>query len=155
MTAGFGIFAGASAIMAERQAARQDQAAMEKFQALHQIPIAQVQIPLTAGAGVYQMPDLLAPKAGYMWSVRRLVGALFTAGTVTVYKNGFVSGGVLVGGEYLFTFPSAGTYTFGRGEILLDAGDNLIYTATGITGLAQVGGSADCFERWLLPKYLG
>jgi hypothetical protein len=153
---GFGVAASAVLQMGRSMNGQDDPSSPHGiFQMAHQIPIAPPQLTLTAGAGALQLPDLLAVKTGYMWSVRRLVGSLFTAGTVSVYKNGAVVGGVLIGGEPLFTFPSAGTYTFGRGEMLLDQGDSLCISATGITGSVQINGAADCFERWLLPKYIG
>jgi hypothetical protein len=151
---GFGVAAAAVLQMGQQDSDPALTPSGKMFLNLHQVPIIAPQIPLTAGAGAIQFADLLSPKAGFMWSLRRLVGTLFTAGTVTVYKNGYVAGGVAVGGEPLFTFPSAGTYTFGRGEILLDQNDQLVIAATGITGSVQINGSADCFERWLLPSYL-
>jgi len=153
---GFGVAAAAVLQMGQRQDGDPSVTPSGKmFLNLHQVPIVAPQMSLTGGAGSLQLADLLSPKAGFMWSVRRLVGSLFTAGTVTVYKNGAVVGGTAIGGEPLFTFPSAGTYTFGRGEILLDQNDQLVISATGITGSVQINGSADCFERWLLPAYLG
>jgi len=124
------------------------------FESMHQIPIGAIQVPITAGAGAFQMNDLLSPKAGFMWSIRRLTATLFTAGTVQVYKNGFVVGGAGVGGELVAPFATAGTSTFGRGEILLDQNDYLVIIAAGITGSVQIQGAADCIERWLLPDYL-
>jgi hypothetical protein len=128
------------------------------FQQMHQVPITAPDIPLTGGAGALQMADTLSPKAGFMWSVRRLACSGFTVGTVQVYKNGFVTGtapGVATGGELVAPFASAGVLTFGRGELLLDQNDQLIFSAATITGTIQIGGAADCFERWLLPDYLG
>jgi hypothetical protein len=131
------------------------------FEQLHQVPIGPQYIPIAAGAGVLQMPDQLAPKAGFMWSVRRLTVSGFTAGTVVAYKNGAVVGGAAVGGgEPMIPFAAAGVFTCGRGEELFDQNDQIIFVATGITlsaGFAgvQVNGAADCFERWLLPDYLG
>jgi hypothetical protein len=60
----------------------------------------------------------------------------------------------------MLPFASAGTFTFGRGEVLLDQNDQLILVCTGITlasgyGGVQLNGAADNFERWLLPDYLG
>jgi hypothetical protein len=129
------------------------------FEQLHQVPIAPPQIPLSGGTGALQMADLLSPKAGYMWSVRRLTASGFTAGTVMVYKNGYVDGApgtqTAVGGEPVLPFAQAGVATIGRGELLLDQNDQLIIIATGITGSVQINGAADNFERWLLPEYLG
>ena len=130
------------------------------FDQLHQVPVTAPGIPLSAGAGALQMADTLSPKAGYMWSLRRLSCVGYTAGTVNVYKNGAVVGGVAIGGELVAPFPTAGVFTFGRGEMLMDQNDQLIISASGITlasGYAgiQIGGAADNFERWLLPEYLG
>lgn len=133
------------------------------LQELHQTPIAPPQIPITTGAGVLQPTDLLGPMTGQYWSVRRLVSYGYSAGTVTVYRNatatGFGASAAAVG-EILFTFPQAGTYTFGRGEILLRPDDNLLMLATGITlssgySGVQVYGDADVFSTWLLPDYIG
>jgi len=160
---GFGVFASVAAQMATAATAGRPASAEDRrrrlFERMHQIPLGAIQIQLTAGAGAFQMPDLLAPKAGFMWSVRRLTASNFTAGTVQVYKNGYVLGGAAVGGELVVPFAGAGTSTFGRGEILLDQNDQLVIVASGITlaaGVAsvQIQGAADCFERWLLPEYL-
>jgi hypothetical protein len=117
------------------------------LQQLNQVPIVAPQISLTAGAGTLQLADLLGPRTGYHWSVRRLSLNGYTAGTVTVYKNAS-------GGEILLPTSAAGTYTFGRGEMLLEPSDQMVFVAAGITGYVQVGGAADCFESWLLPDYL-
>jgi hypothetical protein len=164
MTAGFGIFAGAQAQMASRQAERQSDAAMNLFQQLHQIPVGAIQVPISAGTGVYQMNDLLMPKAGYMWSVRRLTASGYSAGSVIAYKGGVVTGtganAAYSGGGEPFPFSAAGAATIGRGELLLDAGDALIIVCSTITlspGFpgVQINGAADCFEKWRLPEYLG
>jgi hypothetical protein len=154
---GFGVFAAVAASITGNDQTRMDAAIDRRrqlAQRMHQVPVGAIQVPLALGAGVFQMADLLSPKAGFMWSVRRLTGSLFSAGSVQVFKNGFTSGGAATGGELVVTFAAAGTQTFGRGEILLDQNDQLIIVATGITGSVQIQGAADCFERWLLPEYL-
>ena len=161
---GFGVAAGAVLAMGRQLAGGRDaegQARARAFERLHQVPIGAVQVPLTAGAGAYQMADLLSPKAGFMWGVRRLTASGVTAGTVVAYKNGSVVGGVYTGGgEPVVPFAAAGTETIGRGEVILDQNDQLVIVCTGITlaaGFAgvQINGAADCFERWLLPEYMG
>jgi len=162
---GFGIAAGAVASMGRAMSGDMPDAEGDRrsrlFERLHQVPIGAIQVPITAGAGAFQMNDLLMPKAGYMWSVRRLTASGYSAGTVVVYKGGFVSGGVYSGGgEPLVPFAAAGTTSLGRGAGLLDQGDPLIVVCTGITLVAgfagvQINGAADMFERWLLPEYLG
>ena len=164
---GFGVAAGAMALITGRP--RQQAGDHEyigsvppetdrRFERLHQIPFV-FQIPITAGAGVYQMNDFLMPKAGYMWSVRNLTASGYSAGSVVAYKGGVIVGGAYIGTGQPMPFAAAGAQTFGRGELLLDQGDALVFTATGITlstGYAgvQINGSADCFERWMLPRYL-
>jgi hypothetical protein len=144
-----------------RMTASQQHRRERLFEQLHQVPIGAIQVPITAGAGAYQMADQLSPKAGYMWSIRRLTASGYTAGTVIAYKNGSVVGGAYTGGgDPMLPFASAGTFTFGRGEVLLDQNDQLILVCTGITlasgyGGVQLNGAADNFERWLLPDYLG
>lgn len=130
------------------------------FRQLHQVPIGPQIIPITASAGNLDQVEAFGPKAGYMWSVRRLTTSGYSAGSVAGYKNGTITGGALAGGEPVAPFPAAGVLTFGRGELLLDQNDILIFAATGVTLNAnapgiQVNGAADNFERWLLPDYLG
>jgi len=130
------------------------------FRQLHQVPIGPQLITITTGAGNLDQVEAFGPKAGYMWSVRRLTTSGYSAGAVVGWKNGAVVGGTLLGGEPVAPFAAAGVFTFGRGELLLDQNDVLIFSATGVTLNAsspgiQVNGAADNFERWLLPDYLG
>ena len=161
---GFGVAASAMASIGQMMTAGQPRDAEERrrtlFQRMHQIPIGAIQVPIAATNGVYQMNDLLMPKAGYMWSVRALTASGYSAGSVIVYKGGVVVGGAYSGGgDPRAPFAAAATQTFGRGEFLLDQGDALVVVCSGITLNAnqpgvQINGSADCFERWLLPEYL-
>jgi len=160
---GFGIFAGVAATIGQRVADKyggtHDEQRRKHFETIKQIPIGMINIPISAGAGVFQMNDLLMPKAGYMWSIRRLTASGFTAGTVTAFKGGAIVGGAYTGGGDPFPFSVAGTATIGRGELLLDQGDALVFVATGITLAANqpgvlISGAADCFERWYLPFYI-
>src|SRR5215469_16316192 len=55
--------------------------------------------------------------------------------------------------------PQAGTFTFGRGEMMLQPDDTMVFVATGITTTTgfngpQIGGRADCFIQELQPEYL-
>lgn len=159
---GFGVAALAVAAMGRQPAGPYGPGGdyCDRAEQLHQIPIGAIQIPISAGAGVYQMNDLLMPKAGYMWSVRRLTASGYTAGSVIAYKGGAIVGGAYTGGGDPFPFSAAGALTIGRGELLLDQGDALVFVATGITlsagvGGIQINGAADCFERWKLPDYIG
>ena len=132
------------------------------YRQMHQVPIVVPPLIPSSGAGVVFSQDQMGPMTGFHWSVRRLAGWGWTAGTVTVYRNavqtGFGAAAALTG-EQLFTFPVAGTYTFGRGEILLEPDDSLYIACSGITLAAgaqavTIQGAADQFESWLLPDYL-
>jgi hypothetical protein len=162
-TGGFGVFASVAATMAKAAQHRytdSNDRRTQLFQRMHQVPIGAIQVPIAGGAGVFQMNDLLMPKAGYMWSVRALTASGYSAGSVIVYKGGMIVGGAYTGGgDPRSPFAAAATNTFGRGEFLLDQGDALIVVCSGITLNAnqpgvQINGAADCFERWLLPEYL-
>ena len=122
------------------------------YESMHQVPISAPQIPITAGAGTLQIYDGLGPTTGFCWSVRMLNAQGFSAGTINVYRN-------ISGGELLFTFPQAGTFTFGRGEMMLQPDDTMVFVAAGITTTTgfngpQIGGRADCFIQELQPEYL-
>lgn len=90
--------------------------------------------------------SLLAPPRGNCWSVRRLTAFGFTAGTVTVLIDGL---------EPVWVFSAAGSETWGRGELLLQPGQKLIVTFTGITGNVYLAGAADEFPFWYLQEYIG
>lgn len=129
---------------------------------MYQTPIAPQQIPVTGSAGLLASGDQMGPMTGYYWSVRRIVTYGYSAGSVTVYRNAVATGfgaNAAAIGEQLITFPQAGTYTFGRGEILLRPDDNMMLVAAGVTLAAGQGGitvygDADCFPSWLLSSYL-
>jgi hypothetical protein len=133
------------------------------YRELYQTPVVLPQIPVTAGAGVLQPTDSSGPMTGQYWSIRRLVASGYSAGSVAVYRNAVITGtgaAAAAAGEILFTFPQAGAYTFGRGEMLLSPDDFLVFVATGITLITgqsgvSILGAADCLAAWLLPEYIG
>jgi hypothetical protein len=160
---GFGMFAGVATAIGQRAADSIGNGSERKrkyLETIHQIPLGMIVVPISGGNGVFQMNDLLMPKAGYMWSVRRLTASGYTAGAVVAYKGGAVVGGAYTGWGDPFPFSAAGSATIGRGELLLDQGDPLVIVCTGITLAANqpgvlISGAADCFERWYLPEYIG
>jgi hypothetical protein len=131
---------------------RQEQQRQRAAQCIRQIPLVSPQMNLSAGgAGVIDIPDLLAAKTGYYWGVRRLTLSGFTAGTAVVYLNG-------TSGEPVAPYAEAATFTFGRGEVLMHPGDRLVVVASGVINsgdYVQLNGAADCFEQWYLPNYIG
>lgn len=128
-------------------------------QSLFQVPLTAI-VPITAGAGAVQLPDTMGPGAGFYWNLRRFTVQGFSAGTVLIYKNAPVVGGVVIGTpEVIVPVPQAGTQTLGRGEGLLNPTDAITIACSGITVAAgyagvQLNGVADCFPAWLLPDYL-
>ena len=121
-------------------------------QAMRQVPIQPQQIPLTLAGGtggILDVPDAyMLARTGYNASIRRLSAWGFSAGNVQVYLES-------PAGELLCPFSSAGVNTVGRGEMLLQPGERIVWVAAGITGFVQVGGSYDLFESWYLPYYIG
>jgi hypothetical protein len=132
------------------------------FTRMHQVPIIVPPLVPNTGNGVIFGQDAMGPNTGFHWSIRRLAATGWTAGTVIVYRNAIQTGfgaNAALTGEQLFTFPTVGTYTFGRGEMLLEPDDSLLIACSGVTLAAGAGniavqGSADQFESWLLPDYL-
>jgi hypothetical protein len=156
------IAAGFGADMAEKMGLDGPDRRHQLYMQMHQVPVSIPLLVPNTGVAVVVANDQMGPLTGYTWSLRRVMATGYTAGTVAIYRNaaqiGYGAAGQLVG-ELLFTFPQAGTYTFGRGEMLLSPDDSLSLLATGVTLSAgvtgiQVTGAADQFETWLLPDYL-
>ena len=106
------------------------------------------QITLTAGAGTLQDFNRFGCPLGYKLSIRRITAYGFTAGTVIAYTDS-------VNGEPVMPFPSAAVNTAGKGELLLNAMSQLVWSATGITGTVNVWAAGDLMEEWLWPWYIG
>ena len=104
----------------------------------------------SSGYTVLRRQPQLGPPAGFYWSVRRLTAYGFTAGTVVATIDNR-------NGEPVAPFPQEGVFTFGKGELLIHPGSQLIFSAlaSGITGTIQIYGAADMFESWYLPYYIG
>lgn len=102
-------------------------------------------IALTGGNGTLDVGGMFEPPRGLIWSIRRLSATGYTAGSVSVTIDGL---------EPVAPFPSAGVFYFGQGNLLLEAGHRLVFTATGITGAVNIFGRADQFPYWYLSEYL-
>jgi hypothetical protein len=115
---------------------------------VRQVPLF-MPVPLASGAGQFTgLIGVQGPPVGWYWSIRRLTAQGFTAGTVEVCESN-------AGGEVLVPFAQAGTFTFGRGEILLNPQSYLVLVAASITGTVTVFGKADAVPDWHLTRYLG
>jgi hypothetical protein len=90
-----------------------------------------VPMTLTAGAGSLGSAMMFGPRTGQFWSIHYMVASGFTAGTVSVYLNS-------ANGDLIYGFPSAGSATFGKGQMFLQPGDRFHFSATGITGTVAI-----------------
>ena len=102
---------------------------------------------LSAGAATVNTTTH-GPPQGYYWSIRRFTCQGFTAGSVDFYVDN-------TNGEMVMPFPAAAVNTIGKGELLLHPMQRLAYTAASITGTPIAWVTADIFETWLLPWYVG
>jgi hypothetical protein len=133
---------------------------MRQMNVIRQIPFAG-SIPIAGGFGALDQPDSMQAKAGFVWGVRRLTVQGFSAGTVTAYRNGYMTAATgLNPGEPVLPYPAPAVNTLGKGQLLLMPNDRINFGATGITlasgyGQIQIWGVADCMESWYLPYYLG
>jgi hypothetical protein len=137
---------------------RDMRARQRQMEVIRQIPFAGA-IGIAGGVGVYDQPDALQAKTGYIWDIRRLTVNGFSAGTVTAYRNGAMNPATgLNPGEVLVPYPAAAVNTFAKASMLLMPGDRVCFGATGITAATsqvQFWGVASCFQEWYLPYYLG
>lgn len=92
-------------------------------------------------------PPQMGPPREHCWSIRWLSITGFSAGSVALQINGMEP-------YYTVTPTVNGWNKMGRGELLLQPGDRITLTATGITGSVLLMGRADTFPYWHLPKYL-
>ena len=125
---------------------RRYEAMQSSWQEVHPAPLLLGQIPLSAGAGTLDVPNLAGPADGLWWDVRRLTAWGFTAGTVTVYLNS-------TSGEQLASTTVAGQFTW-SGGILLGPRDRLVFQASGVTGQVNLAGQVIEIGARVLPSYL-
>lgn len=122
----------------DRQAREHD----EMIQLLNVVPIAGI---LTA-TGTLDNPDMLGPKDGYWWDLRRLTLSGFSAGTVALYRNS-------ANGAQLANWTQTGEWTWSAAQWLRPR-DRMIFVATGITGAVIVDGDAVEVSTRMLPQYV-
>ena len=165
-----GIAAGGIMAIAGRFSQPRESGKLALMQSMTQVPFT-APIVISASAGSVGSYNGNGPMSGYYWSLRRVQVQGFSAGSLICYRNGELSGntggvaqgiqsGSLIGTpEVMFPVPSAGTFTFGAGEQLLNPCDWMTFVATGITlatgyGVVLLQGTADCFPSYLLGDYL-
>lgn len=124
------------------------------FASLHRVQLTGP--PLTAAGQIVASPDLLGPRTGWWWDVRRLSFAAPSpadqwSGTIWVY-NAMASPVNL-----LDTFTAAGPVTrwYPKAGVLLSAHEQLVYAAgADFDGVAVPGGEATEAADDTLPVYL-
>jgi hypothetical protein len=98
-----------------------------------------------AGSGTI---DWQIPTEGWIYDIRRLTVASFTAGIVTVYKNGPTDANIIC------VFLQAGSFFFAKNTLCLRRHDHLFFVATGITGAVTPSIAAVKVRRDLWADYL-
>jgi hypothetical protein len=143
------VFAGMSASLGQlvAEAAWQREYKRNLIQEIHPFSVPAQGITLTAGAGTLDQPNLLGPRTGRAWDVRRMSVTGFTAGTVTVCQT-------QANADVLAVFSSAGVLLNGKAQLLVNAGDRMIFVASGITGSVTVSIAGIDISATLLGDYL-
>ncbi len=92
--------------------------------------------------------DWQVPQDGWIWDIRRLTVASFSAGSVTVYKNGITDANIVC------VFTSAGSIFFTPNTVCLRPHDHLFFVAANIVGAVTPSLSAVKVRRDLWAEYL-
>jgi hypothetical protein len=116
-------------------------------QAIHPFTIPPQPIAVSGGAGSLDQPNILGPRTGKYWDLRRISCTGFSAGTVTVYLS--QSGAEMVG-----VFSAAGVLTLGKAHILLGGNDRLYFSAASITGTPVVSIAGLEIDATWIGEYL-
>lgn len=89
-----------------------------------------------------------APESEYIWDVTRISAQTFSAGSVSVFRRSAAD-------TALLTFAAAGTQWFQDHNLLVTSKSNLlVFTATGLTGVAYVSCEGFSVHKSILGKYL-
>lgn len=108
------------------------------------------QVTLNSGAGTYDNPVKAGPVRGQVWDIRRLTAWGFTAGEVSAQINNLEPIANWAGSATVPTSPA----TFGKGEIILQPGDRITFSATGITGNVYIAIGPTAMPYQYLTEYL-
>lgn len=91
--------------------------------------ISHITAPTANASGIIKADDVLGPKTGQCWDIKRITAANFSGGTVSVYLDSHQAPQ-----NQLVAFSQAGTYLFGKAQLLLGAGDQLVVNCASATG---------------------
>jgi hypothetical protein len=101
-------------------------------QAVHPFVIPGIPLSLATGAGTLNQPNIMSPRTGKFWDIRRISCTGYSAGTVTCYLNS-------TSGDIIALFASAGVLLNGKAQLLIGANDLLVFGAATITGTVTIG----------------
>lgn len=101
-------------------------------QAIHPFVIPGIPLSLTTGAGTLNQPNIMSPRTGKFWDIRRISCIGYSAGSVTGYLNS-------ISGDVVLEFATAGVLLNGKAQILLGSNDLLVFGAASITGTVTIG----------------
>jgi hypothetical protein len=136
----------------ERQAQRDHDSwkrrRLELAAAIFPFSINPLLMTLAAGAGTLDVHQALGVRDGFALDVKLLVAASFTAGSVSVFRQGAADM------NQRGFFPSAGTLTYGGQSLMVMPGERLVLTATGITGNVTVSGDVILVRQDYVGEYL-
>lgn len=107
--------------------------------------IAHIPLPLiTASNTPLNQPELMGPRTGYAWEVRRITAATFTGGTVNIYIDGVADSNIVL------PFAQAGTTFLGGGQLIIQDGHWLIAQGSTLTGNVSISlGVIEIAQPWL------
>jgi hypothetical protein len=105
--------------------------------------------PQWNGLGTYDVPQAFGPMPGFVWVVRSVTAATFTAGTIGLYK------GLPADNNLRYVFTAAGAFYPGGSGLILVYGDRLTFApVTAVTGLVTLSLEATQMTADLLPRFL-
>lgn len=124
--------------------------------------VAPVEIPPQSGtvtaAGVLNIAsaELLGPRAGYCWDVRRITvsGLASTSEIVNIYRVSSTDSSAAVANNLIATITGkAGTFAPGLGALWLRAQQSIMVAGTGLTNAEVVVATFDCVQ--VADKWVG
>lgn len=121
-----------------------EQGLAQNVQYVSNIPLGQI----TSSGVPLDMPNLMGPRTGQCWEIRRITAATFTGGTVSFYRDSVADTNLV------YEFTSAGIALLGGGQLILLPGERLVAQAASLTGNATISiGVVQVAQPWL-PAYL-
>src|SRR5258708_8385135 len=105
---------------------------LEKARAVWPVRVDPTPVPLVAGAGFLDLPQMFGPGLGYNWDIHTISATGFTAGTVSAWTNlpSLPNLPRRPPGALLFPPTSAGLANYGKNQCFLRHGERLVFGPT-------------------------